>query len=115
MGDVVTATIDGKVVTFTNEYAGKAAKATPSPNSPAEASNPKKSDGSNETAGEEENNDSSDEPKENVGEKKEDRKASKKVDTSATGGDWERTAYYCASSQTAEGIVFLNNRGKFDL
>ena len=117
VGDLVTATIDGNAVTFTNEYAGGAAQATPSPSPPAEDS-----DEAKETEGGE-GNENSDEPKETEGEKKEDKKEDKKddkeedkkVDTSATGGDWERTAYYCASSQTAEGIVFLNNRGKFDL
>jgi hypothetical protein len=83
VGAVVTATINGEVKTWKNEYTGGAATPPPdaSQNNEKAASPP-----------------SSSTP------------APAAYTPSAT-GDFVRVAYYNGASKTAEGLVFLNNRG----
>ena len=82
-GDLVTATIDGKVVTFTDTWS--APDNAPAPPPAVKAAVPS---GSGTTAAE----------------------APKAAETvNAGAGNWARTGYYEASSGTASGITFLAN------
>ncbi len=111
---MATATFNGEVKTWANSYnCGGGAGPTPVPD--ASGSTPPAQDKSKEenkpsgNGGEEKkdanaNNDN----KPSGGEEK---KKPSEVDTSKMTGDWVRTAYYDAESQTAEGLVFLGNHG----
>jgi hypothetical protein len=86
VGDIVTATIDGQVVSWTNEYAGPSAVPTPvaGAGSPAvQMAAP----ASSYVA------------------------LSAQPSINAGSGNWGRQAYYNATSQTASGLVFLNHMG----
>ncbi|KAF3482032.1 uncharacterized protein GIQ15_04791 [Arthroderma uncinatum] len=89
VGDVVTATIDGKVVTWANNYGGGAAP-TPAPGAPASGPHVK----------------SYGAPKDN---KKP--KPSSSAPVNVGPGQWGRVAYYDADAGEADGITFLNNEG----
>lgn len=96
VGDIVTATINGQVVTWANNYGGAAA-ATPAPSASsvgvaaAPAAAPSKAAQSSSAPKVEKN---SSIPVVNAG-----------------AGNWGRQAYYNAESTTADGLVFLNNMG----
>ncbi|KAI1827149.1 putative TOS1-like glycosyl hydrolase-domain-containing protein [Xylaria intraflava] len=95
VGDIVTATIDGQVVSWTNTYAGPTGAADEGADSSAKttAATTKKPAESKTTT-----------------------KASKPT-SSASGdknpitGDFVRSAYYCAKTGDADGLVFLANVG----
>lgn len=91
VGDEVTATIDGKVVTWKNDFGGGAA-GTPAAGAPAakfvQPQTTGKADASQPTSAP---------------------AADSKVPDIK--GDWVRNGYYCAESQTLEGLVFLNHLG----
>lgn len=109
LGDMVTATIDGKLASWTNEYAGPGVATM--------------------VAGAGNTNDSSLKEKEAIHTT---RSASTAMGTSnaalivdsagttpstaqgSTSGNWVRQAYYNAESGTAEGITFLNHFGGAD-
>lgn len=96
VGDLVTATIDGKAVTWTNSYDGGASAPTSSTEaSQASQSTPDAASSSPPENAASTSDDDDDEP--------------------APTGDWTRTAYWDSAAQTAEGLVFLNNKGHFDL
>lgn len=90
VGDIVTATINGQVVSWTNQYAGPSTAPTPAAGAEAGAGSP-----ANQVAA----------------------PASSYVAPSAQpsinagSGNWGRQAYYNATSQTATGLVFLNHMG----
>ncbi|WPH02498.1 Hypothetical protein R9X50_00536300 [Acrodontium crateriforme] len=87
VGDMVTATIDGQVVSWVNQYAGPA---TPAAAPVAAAAAPPAGSASSASSS----------------------ASSKAVYVpSYTGPGWARTAYYNSSSHTAQGLVFLNNMG----
>ncbi|KAJ3557820.1 hypothetical protein NPX13_g9850 [Xylaria arbuscula] len=91
VGDVVTATIDGQVVTWINTYAGPTADAA-DVGAAAVATSAAESDPTSTESSE---------------------KASSTT-TSSTGtitGDFVRSAYYNAADGTADGLVFLANVG----
>ena len=94
VGDLVVATINGVAVSWTNEYAGPGAEATPAPEV---ASTPVAApwDGS---AG------SGASSAVSVAE-------SAIPSVNAGSGNWGRQAYYDAENQTADGLVFLNHNG----
>lgn len=81
---MVTVTMDGVVVSWTNEYNGLTTS-TPAPEAPAYSPPPESSE--------------SPPPESTVPE------------ASAPPGCWARNGYYDSSSQTSEGIVFLNHYG----
>ncbi|WEW58511.1 target of Sbf [Emydomyces testavorans] len=81
VGDVVTATINGEVVTWVNQYQGGAA---PTPN-PGSGSPPKS------------------------GPKGDNRKQSSPVNAGV--GKWGRQGYYDAEKGVADGLTFLNHKG----
>ncbi|KAF4469995.1 hypothetical protein FALBO_3108 [Fusarium albosuccineum] len=108
--DWVTATIDGKVVSWENTYFGPATQAAPAAatepaGQPAEqpASKPKSDSTKKVTTP------TQDKAKTPI--KKPKAKGDTKSKSTAAGGDWERTAYYNAEQQVAENIVFLGNYG----
>jgi Putative TOS1-like glycosyl hydrolase (DUF2401) len=86
VGDMVTATIDGQVVSWTNSYAGPSTAPTPAAEleSPADQVAAPVSSYVAPSA----------QPSINAG-----------------SGNWCRQAYYNATSQTAAGLVFLNHMG----
>jgi Putative TOS1-like glycosyl hydrolase (DUF2401) len=84
VGDIVIATMDGRVVSWTNQYGGSAQPNTPSPAAPASSARQSPDPG-----------------------------APKAVTptTNAGNGQWGRQAYYNAEQQIADGLTFLNNMG----
>lgn len=93
VGDVVTATVDGKVVSWVNEFDG-GAQPTPvnSGDHPADQAGPKEANSPSQPVNQ----------------------AAPKVATptmNAGNGQWGRQAYYNAEQQTADGLTFLNNMG----
>jgi hypothetical protein len=88
VGDIVTATIDGQVVSWTNQYAGPGTAPTTvaGAGSPADRVAPPASYAT-----------PSAQPAINV-----------------RSGNWGRQAYYNATGQTAAGLVFLNHMGGQD-
>lgn len=91
--DWVTATIDGKVVSWENNWFGGQPSTAPAaaPASPtATASAPA---------------DSANPPPVSAP------AAAPRPKPAASGQDWDRTSYYSADSQTAENLVFLGNYG----
>ncbi|KAI9882779.1 MAG: hypothetical protein M1823_005477 [Watsoniomyces obsoletus] len=96
---MATATINGEVKTWANDYnCDKKAGATPAP-SPASEDKKKGGEGKK------------DEGTKDDGKKDDDKKKPSEVDTSKLTGDWVRVAYYNAEKQTAEGLAFLGNHG----
>ena len=93
---LVAATMDGKVVTWTQDYGEGAAAATPAPASPPPAAAPAPAPhaGSKESSSDTANSDSAPSPAPSV---------------SASAGNWARKAYFNADSQTANGIAFTAN------
>lgn len=93
LGDIVTATIDGKVVTWANDYDGGAAP-TPAPGSgaPPKLNNKKVNKGGD-----------------SEGTPASPHKSSPSINAGL--GKWARQAYYDAESGTAEGLTFLNHHG----
>jgi hypothetical protein len=85
VGDIVKATIDGQVVSWTNGYAGSSTAFT----SVMKAGYPV--DGVTPSAA---YSAPSSQPSMNAG-----------------SGNWNRHAYYNANTQTADGLVFLNHNG----
>lgn len=91
VGDKVVATINGQVVSWTNEYGGGAPAApTPAP-------------GSNDPHVKSTGGDSYDKPKSPS-------KGSSKAPT-IPAGKWGRVAYYSSESGESNGLTFLNNEG----
>lgn len=93
VGDVATATIDGKVVSWVNEYDGGAQPTPVNPGAePANQATPKEANPPDQPANQ----------------------AAPKVVTptiNAGNGQWGRQAYYSAERQIADGLTFLNNMG----
>ena len=94
VGDIVTATIDGHVVSWTNEYAGSGT----APTSAAGTGPPE-----NGVAPSALNAVPPPAPPAAL--------ASAQPSINAGSGDWGRQAYYDAASQAADGLVFLNHNG----
>lgn len=108
LGDMVTAVINGEVVSWANEYAGGAAAtsaataaayAAPSAASTAEASAPAaySSAGSSAAA--------------SAAASASAYSSSSSDDDSSSSNGWTRQAYYDASSGSSDGLVFLNHEG----
>ncbi|KAM0712423.1 hypothetical protein Q7P37_011519 [Cladosporium fusiforme] len=113
VGDMVYATIDGKAVSWANDYNGQAtaspdAATTPAPDVKAQAyggsdfgSSPSTSAASSSAASSSSSSSSS---------------GSGIIDdilggSSSSGGDWGRQAYYNSKKGDADGLVFLNHNG----
>jgi hypothetical protein len=103
VGDMVTATIDGQVVSWVNEWSGESATSAPAPaatsSAPAVAQDyaaPAVSSPASPTS-------SSSSPSASPS------AASGSIASSS--GGWSRQGYYDASSGSSEGLVFLNHNG----
>ena len=95
IGDEVVATIDGKVVSWKNEYAGGASSPTPAPAAPAPAPPAPKAAEAPAAS-----NQASNAPS----------VAPSNAPTVAAGtGNFARQAYYNSKSATAQGLTFLAN------
>ena len=105
IGDVVTATINGQVVTWINAYGGGAVAATaapaPAPAAPAPGSQNKNtndrvdnSNSNNDNGGNSGSGSSGPAPQMNAG-----------------AGNWGRQGYFNAATGESSGLVFLNNKG----
>ncbi|KAK2810865.1 hypothetical protein FQN49_008504 [Arthroderma sp. PD_2] len=93
VGDMVTATIDGKVVTWANDYNGGAPAApTPAPGAPASGPQVKGYSAPKDNSKPEPSN-----------------KPSAPVNVGP--GQWGRVAYYDSDGGEADGLTFLNNEG----
>ncbi|KAF4980810.1 hypothetical protein FZEAL_3264 [Fusarium zealandicum] len=114
--DWITATIDGKVVSWENNYFGGAATQAPEAPAPAPAAPADVVEKPAKQAVPKPKSDSVKKvtkPAQNKA-KTEVKKPKKKPETptkSAAGGAWERTSYYNAEQQVADNIVFLGNYG----
>ncbi|KAI1132698.1 TOS1 protein [Nemania abortiva] len=91
VGDIVTATIDGQVVTWVNTYAGPTADAAADSSYPVASS----------ATSEESESESASATK----------STSAAASTATITGDFVRSAYYNADSGDADGLVFLANVG----
>lgn len=89
VGDMVTATIDGQVVSWTNEYDGAPATTSTSIAPSPEVSTTGEASSSTQSS----DASASDAPEDSVG------------------SCWNRTAYYDSAAQTSQGLVFLNHYG----
>ncbi|KAK3112231.1 target of Sbf [Teratosphaeriaceae sp. CCFEE 6253] len=104
VGDMVTATIDGVVATWLNDYTGEATSAAAPPAAPApEVAS---SDEATTTVA----------PVANVAAPSSASSASASPSSGSgsigsSSGGWSRTAYYDSASGTSEGLVFLNHNG----
>ncbi len=122
VGDVVTATIDGQVVQWVNEYAGPAAQ-------PVSPDNPAKGDSSASQAtimalsvnipssASTLSSSTAPTPHSSSPSATSSRKAvstSALVDASPSTGRWARQAYYNAGEGVSEGLTFLNHFGQAD-
>ncbi|KAH0597834.1 hypothetical protein MHUMG1_04206 [Metarhizium humberi] len=106
-GEIVTATINGKVVTWENDYFGPTAAPNPVP-APA----PKVQAGAGAAAVKDKDADAdttATTSKKPVDKKPADKKPSGKP--APSGSDWDRVAYYNAVKQVSENIVFMGNHG----
>ncbi|KFG77988.1 hypothetical protein MANI_004584 [Metarhizium anisopliae] len=106
-GDIVTATINGKVVTWENDYFGPTAAPNPVP-APA----PKVQAGAGAAAVKDKDADAdttATTSKKPADKKPTDKKPSGKP--APSGSDWDRVAYYNAVKQVSENIVFMGNHG----
>ncbi|KAH7001606.1 putative TOS1-like glycosyl hydrolase-domain-containing protein [Ilyonectria destructans] len=107
----ITATIDGKVVSWENNYFGPATAVAPVdavPTEPAyeapaaaEVTEPVAATTTKAAAA----------PKASTKSKSSSKSGSKSKTESVASGDWERTSYYNAADGVAENIVFLGNYG----
>lgn len=93
VGDVVTATYNGNVFTFTNEYNGQAPTEAPEPQ-PYSAPKPAPADADTNEEGSETTSSHTSKPSVNAGV-----------------GKWGRQAFYNAKDGSADGLTFLNNLG----
>ncbi|CZT19551.1 related to TOS1 Target of SBF [Ramularia collo-cygni] len=102
LGDMVTAMINGEVVSWVNEYAGGAAatSAAAPAASTAEASAPAAYQPARRPAAASSDASASSHSS-----------ASSSDDDSSSSNGWTRQAYYDASSGTSNGLVFLNHEG----
>lgn len=122
VGDVVTATIDGQVVQWVNEYAGPVAQ-------PVSPGNPAKGDSSNSQAtvmalsvntlfsASTLSSSTAPTPHSSLPLATSSRKAvstSAQVDASRSTSSWARQAYYNAGEGVSEGLTFLNHFGQAD-
>lgn len=112
-GEWITATIDGQVVSWENNYFGGPATQAPVPDAPVpeaqaapepkvEAPKKKKQGGAQQSSGK------------SVSDSKTKSKAEPKATKSKSkvaAGDWERTAYYNSEQKVSENMVFLGNYG----
>ncbi|KAJ8128195.1 hypothetical protein O1611_g5442 [Lasiodiplodia mahajangana] len=88
VGDIVTATIDGQIVTWVNTYAGPTADAAADSSYPVATSSATSEESETTT-----------------------KSSSSAASTATITGDFVRTAYYNADSGDADGLVFLANVG----
>ncbi|GIZ44354.1 hypothetical protein CKM354_000755400 [Cercospora kikuchii] len=107
LGDVVNAIIDGKAVSWLNNYSGEPAASSgasaaspqvnnaPAANSAGTASAPATGASRAKSSSSSSSSSSSDDDD----------------DETSTGEGWNRVAYYNAEKQTADGLVFLNHEG----
>ncbi|KAK4565412.1 target of Sbf [Recurvomyces mirabilis] len=103
VGDMVTATINGIVQTWVNEWSGQS---TPAPPVPAAASSAPTADiVPNIQAPSSSASSSSSAPSSSPSSE------SGSGSIASSSGGWSRQAYYNASTQTSEGLVFLNHNG----
>lgn len=102
LGDIVTAVIDGEVVTWANEYAGGAATSTAAAvssvatSAPAAYSSVASAASSAASASAYSSSSSSDDDDSS---------------SSSSGSGWTRQAYYDSEAGTSDGLVFLNHEG----
>ncbi|KAF2482457.1 putative TOS1-like glycosyl hydrolase-domain-containing protein [Neohortaea acidophila] len=89
VGDWVTATIDGEVVSWINEYNGGAAPTASSGGSASASTSTSTTAGTNNPAP----------------------LTSSTPSTGSSPQNWTRQAYYDAATQTSQGLVFLNHYG----
>ncbi|KAI7570698.1 hypothetical protein KC343_g7509 [Hortaea werneckii] len=117
LGDMVTATIDGVVQTWLNNWSGQETSAPVASSSSAESS-PTSTVDTHENwlphlfgggHGRHGGHDSSDEP--SASSPAGPSSPSQTSSSSSSSGGWGRQAYYQASSNTSEGLVFLNHFG----
>lgn len=122
VGDIVTATIDGQVVQWVNEYAGPATQ-------PVSLGNPAKSDSNTSQAtsmalsvnvppsSSTLSSSKATSPYSSLPSATSSRNAfftSAQVDASPRPGSWARQAYYNAGEGVSEGLTFLNHFGQAD-
>lgn len=109
LGDVVTATIDGLVQTWLNDWSGQATSAPVASSSATEESSTSSADANvgwswAQGAGQSSTGSSSSgAPTSST--------SSDSSSVSSSSGSWGRQAYNDASSKTSEGLVFLNHMG----
>ncbi|KAG5956518.1 hypothetical protein E4U58_006547 [Claviceps cyperi] len=103
--DKVFATINGKVVSWENNWFGPPPAAKSAGGAALKADNPNKSAGSGELKAQLESQSASKLKGES------DRKHKHKGKPAASGSDWDRVAYYNADKQIAENIIFMGNYG----
>jgi len=113
VGDIVSATIDGQLVSWTNEYAEPGvATNTPSPvavnNDEAVTSTP---DTTSQTYGQSVTPVPTAAAPEKVALPPAAASSNPTTSSSASGGSWSRQAYYNAEAGTAQGLTFLNHFG----
>ncbi|KAM5355463.1 hypothetical protein ACJ41O_002109 [Fusarium nematophilum] len=109
----VTATIDGKVVSWENNYFPGAQTQAPAP-APAPAAPTEPVEQPAEQPAEQPKPDKPkkvDTPAKNKAKAPVKKPKAEGKSKPAAGGDWERTAYYNAEQQVADNIVFLGNYG----
>lgn len=106
--DWVTATIDGKVVSWENNYLVPATEVAPVDAAPTEAVDQAVAD---EPAAKEPAPTSKAADGSKKSTKSKSKASSKSESKPAAGGDWDRVGYYNAEQQVADNIVFLGNYG----
>ncbi|KAK2741035.1 target of Sbf [Myotisia sp. PD_48] len=89
VGDIVTATINGEVVTWINEYDGGAGSGSPPTPAPVAGNKPEIQNKNQATH----------------------TSSARSSSPSVGPGEWSRTAYYDAASGSADGLTFLNHHG----
>ncbi|KAK4499445.1 hypothetical protein PRZ48_009959 [Zasmidium cellare] len=110
LGDMVTATINGLVQTWANDYAGAGAASTPTA-----AASPESYGGSSwgnwgSGSGSESSESSSSAPSTSAASSSSS-SSDDDDDSSSSGFGWSRKGYYCADDGTSDGITFLNHQG----
>ena len=109
VGDLVSATIDGQLVSWTNVYAGPGV-ATNAPVLGAVDDTSASTSGTDATEGTDETSRSSTLSSTTTASTS----SSSASAAPATSGGWARQAYFNAASGTAEGVTFLNHFGGTD-